>query len=211
MTGTLVQDFFAGVESRRNAWPAGRADLHWHLLFDEATVHRTLVEPYREITHQPGLASVAARWLHCTILHAGPVAEYREQQLADIVERVTKECENTRAFDLVFDRPSVGTVAVECAARPGEPARQLWEITARVDAEVTGDRYPLIPAVYYPHVSLAYGTAGDVRADRRALKVALSDHPGEPVRLRADRLCLVAQSHDRRHITWTPIAEVPLH
>lgn len=75
----------------------------------------------------------------------------------------------------------------------------------------------MIPAVYYPHVSLAYGshrelhqTGARVHADRRALKVALSDHPGEPVVLRASRLCLVAQSHDRRHITWTPLAEVTL-
>ncbi|GAA2720675.1 MULTISPECIES: 2'-5' RNA ligase family protein [Streptomyces] len=210
MNGTLVNDFFAGVESRRNAWPAGRADLHWHLLFDTTAVHQKLVEPYRAITHRPGLAPVAAPWLHCTVLHAGPVAEYREQQIADIVERVAKECADVAAFDLTFDRPGVGSVAVECAARPGEPARRLWEITARVDAEATGGRHPLVPAVYYPHVSLAYGTAGDVRADRRELKRALSDHPGEPVVLRADRLCLVAQSHDRRHITWTPIAEVAL-
>lgn len=72
MSGSFVEDFFAGVESRRNAWPAGRADLHWHLLFDEETVHRTLVDPYRDITAHSGLAAVAARWLHCTVLHAGP-------------------------------------------------------------------------------------------------------------------------------------------
>ncbi|MFF4534282.1 2'-5' RNA ligase family protein [Streptomyces sp. NPDC001407] len=207
---TFVEDFFAGVESRRHAWPAGRADLHWHLLFDEQAVHDALIAPYRHIADRPGLAPVAAPWLHCTVLHAGPVAEYREQQITDIVERVAKECENLDAFDLTFDRPTIGTVAVECAARPGEPARRLWEITARVDAEVTGGRYPLIPSVYYPHASIAYGTAAEVRADRRALKQALSDHPGEPVVLRAERLCLVAQSHDRRHITWSPIAEVAL-
>ncbi len=82
-------------------------------------------------------------------------------------------------------------------------------MTARVDAEVTGGRNPRIPTVYYPHLSLAYGTAG-LRPDRRELKAALSDVPGEPVVLRADRLSLVAQRHDRRHITWTPIAEVAL-
>jgi hypothetical protein len=71
----------------------------------------------------------------------------------------------------------------------------------------------LIPADYYPHVSLAYGTPGESHqagADRTALKRVLSDLPGEPVTLRADRLCLVSQVHDRRHITWTHLATIPL-
>jgi hypothetical protein len=46
MTGPFVADFFEAVESRHHAWPAGRADLHWHLLFDETVVNDTLVEPY---------------------------------------------------------------------------------------------------------------------------------------------------------------------
>ncbi|QOV40934.1 hypothetical protein IM697_22705 [Streptomyces ferrugineus] len=56
----------------------------------------------------------------------------------------------------------------------------------------------------------AYGIAGPQRADRRDMKVWLSDHPGQPVTLRAERLHLVAQQHDRLHITWEPIAEVAL-
>ncbi|MEU5053561.1 2'-5' RNA ligase family protein [Streptomyces sp. NPDC021096] len=210
MTGPFMESFFAGVESRRNPWPAGRADLHWHLLFDQEVVREALVELYRAISHRPGLAPVPAPWVHCTLLHAGPVDDYRDEEIDAIVERVSKECQIISPFNLVFDRPTVGTVAVECAARPGEPARQLWELTARADAEITGGRFPLIPAIYYPHLSLAYVTDGPDRPDRRVLKAALSDHRGEPVTLRADRLSLVAQRHDRRHITWTPIAEVPL-
>lgn len=210
MTGPSMADFFARVESRTHPWPAGRADLHWHLMFDETAVREELVEWYRAITHRPGLAPVPAPWVHCTVLHAGPVDQYPEAALTAIIERVAKECEGISPFDLVFDRPAVGTVAVECPARPGEPARRLWELTARVDAEITGGRFPAVPALYYPHLSLAYGIAGPVRPDRRELKAALSDHAGEPVVLRANRLCLVAQSHDRRHITWMPIAEVAL-
>ncbi|MFE7573099.1 hypothetical protein ACFU76_40290 [Streptomyces sp. NPDC057539] len=42
------------------------------------------------------------------------------------------------------------------------------------------------------------------------MKILLSDHPGEPVVLRAERLALVAQSHDRQFITWKHITDVPL-
>jgi len=68
-----VEDFFAQVESRRHAWPAGRDDLHRHLLYDDVLVEEQLVAPYRELTHRPGLAPVPARWMHTTVMHGGPV------------------------------------------------------------------------------------------------------------------------------------------
>lgn len=187
--GRGIEDFFSRVETRRYAWPAGRADLHWHLLFDTGTVQRQLVAPYREITHRPGLAPVPARWAHLTVLHGGPVDAYQDGEIEAITEQVRAAVADLAPFDLVVDRPSVGRVALECPARPGAPARRLWELTAAVDAEVTGGRFPLIPDGYAPHLTLAYGIAGDQRADR---------------------LALVAQSHNRRHITWTPLATVPL-
>lgn len=206
-----VEDFFSRVESRRHAWPAGREDLHWHLLYDEALVEERLVVPYRELTHRPGLEPVPARWVHATVMHGGPVDQYTEAEITAIVDRVGEACATISPFDLIYDRPSVGTVALECPARPGAPARRLWELTAGIDADVTGGRFPRIPDDgYYPHVSLAYGIGGTDRADRRAMKAWLSDHPGGPVVLRATHLSLVAQRHDRRHITWNPVAVVPL-
>ncbi|WP_128381302.1 hypothetical protein [Streptomyces cavernae] len=206
-----VEDFFAGVESRQHSWPAGRDDLHWHLLHDAALVEEQLLVPYRELTHRPGLAPVPARWIHTTVMHGGPVDQYTASEITTIVERVGKSCTTIAPFDLIYDRPSCGMVGVECVARPGAPARRLWELTTGIDADVTGGRFPRIPAdSYYPHASLAYGVGGPERADRRAMKAWLSDHPGGPVVLRATHLSLVAQRHDRRHITWDPIAVVPL-
>ncbi|WP_329169394.1 2'-5' RNA ligase family protein (plasmid) [Streptomyces sp. NBC_01267] len=205
-----MEDFYAEVEARAHAWPANRPDLHWHILFDPAVVEEKLVGPYRELTHRPGLAPVEARWVHTTVMHGGPVADYKDEELDTIVELVRQECATIAPFDLTFDRPAIGRVAVECAARPGAPARRLWQLTTQIDVDVTGGRNPVMPAGYYPHQSLAYGMAGEVRADRRAMKVLMSDHPGEPVTLRADKLSLVAQAHDRQFITWEHIVDVPL-
>ncbi|MFE7570674.1 hypothetical protein ACFU76_27575 [Streptomyces sp. NPDC057539] len=44
-----MEDFFTGVEQRAHAWPAGRADLHWHILFDPEVLREQLVAPYREV------------------------------------------------------------------------------------------------------------------------------------------------------------------
>lgn len=47
-------------------------------------------------------------------------------------------------------------------------------------------------------------------ADRGALKVLLSDLPGEPVTMPVTTLTLVAEWHDRREIRWDVLAEAPL-
>jgi hypothetical protein len=84
-------------------------------------------------------------------MHGGPVDQYTASEIATIADRVGEACATIAPFDLVYDRPSVGTVAVECAARPGAPARRLWELTTGIDSDVTGGRFPRIPADrYYP-------------------------------------------------------------
>ncbi|MFE4664572.1 2'-5' RNA ligase family protein [Streptomyces sp. NPDC056716] len=209
MTG--VEDFFVRVESRRHPWPAGRDDLHWHILHDTAAVEERMVRPYRELTDRPGLAPVPARWVHTTVMHGGPADLYTDEEITTIIERVSEASAAITSFDLTYDRPTAGTVAVECLARPGISARRLWELITRIDADTTGRRFARIPAEnYYPHVSLAYGIGGPARADRRAMKAWLSDHAGDPCTLPATHLSLVAQRHDRRHITWSPIAVIPL-
>ncbi|MFF2941255.1 hypothetical protein ACFVSQ_15580 [Streptomyces niveus] len=40
-----MDDFFAKVMGRTHAWPAGRRDLHWHLLPSKEEAE-ALTEPY---------------------------------------------------------------------------------------------------------------------------------------------------------------------
>ncbi|MBO8189241.1 2'-5' RNA ligase family protein [Streptomyces spirodelae] len=205
-----MEDFFAAVESRVHAWPAGRADLHWHALFDTEEVRRCLTESYEGLTHRPGLEPVEPEWVHMTVLHSGPHTEATAQELAGITERVRKAAADIEPFDVTFALPTIGSTAVECVGRPGPPARRLWEETWQATRAVVGDRWPLIPKTYHPHVTLAYGTARAAAADRAQMKAWLSDHGRGEVVLRASALTLVAQSHDRRRITWEVLETVPL-
>ncbi|MFE1949992.1 2'-5' RNA ligase family protein [Streptomyces sp. NPDC059524] len=202
-----MEDFFARVEHH---WPAGRKDLHWHILHEPSLAHEQLVAPYRHVADQPGIAPVDARWLHTTLMHGGPVDEYKPDEIDQIVDLVRTECAAISPFTLVYDRPAVGVVALESAARPAHDARRLWELTTRIDRQVTGGRFETRPASFYPHTSLAYGITGPDRPDRHGMKVLLSDVDAGPVPMRVIRISLVAQSHDRRHITWDHIADVPL-
>jgi 2'-5' RNA ligase len=200
-----VDSFFDRVTGR---WPAGREDYHWHVI-PPAVVARALVEPYRELTTgREGLAPVAPEWVHVTLLHSAPVDQLSDGEVAQIVDRVRTRCATVPAFTLTLDRPHIAGVAVECPGRPGAPARRLWQMLAEVTGEVTGGRIPTLPAVYYPHTSLAYGTANGV--DHRPMKLWLSDCDAGPVSFPVTQVSLVAQSHDLRYITWRHILDVEL-
>ncbi|MBO2461517.1 2'-5' RNA ligase family protein [Actinomadura violacea] len=206
-----MDDFFAGVESRKDAWPAGRADLHWHVLFDTEQVRTALTDPYTELTHRPGIEPVAPEWLHMTVLHSGPQDDASAVEIARIIEGVRVCAADIDPFTVTFSQPSPGNVAIECLGRPGPPARALWEMTWQQTRAVVGDRWPWIPGTYWPHVSLGYAAGPEAAGvDRAALKAWLSDHGRGEVTLRADRLVYVGQYHDRREIRWSVLAEIPL-
>ncbi|MEU1813540.1 2'-5' RNA ligase family protein [Micromonospora aurantiaca (nom. illeg.)] len=199
-----MDSFFDRVTHR---WPAGRRDYHWHILPPLQQARAALFEPYRELTHREGLIPVEPAWYHVTVLHSAPVQQVTDGELEQIVAGVRQRCAAEAPFDLTVDRPAVGSVAVECAARPGAPARRLWQATVEASTAVIGDRVPVLPAVYYPHMSLAYATD---HVDHRPMKVWLSDHDIAPVTILVEHISLVAQSHNGRRITWHHILDVPL-
>ncbi|WP_181785316.1 2'-5' RNA ligase family protein [Streptomyces phytophilus] len=207
--GNIVKDFFDAVESREHAWPAGREDLHWHLL-PQPSVSQALTEGYQAAASLPGMAPVAPEWIHITVQHGAPMAAYREGEVEAIKTGVAERARAMQPVEVTLARPAFGTVALECGGHPGEPARRVWEMACAVHEEVTGHRFPRIPALSYPHASLAYGTSQAPLLNRAQAKVVLSDLPGDPVALRLDTLTLVAQSHDRRYITWRELASVKL-
>lgn len=205
-----MDDFFQRVEGRQHAWPAGRRDLHWHVLFPVDEVRRKLTKPYQGLSHRAGIEPVAPEWAHMTVLHSGPEDEATAAEISQITDRISKHARRIAPFDVTFAQPAVGNVAIECLGRPGTPARALWEATWSATHAVVGERWPRIPANYYPHISLGYATAAAEKADREAMKVWLSDHGQGEVTLRAQRLVFVAQWHDRRRILWDTLADLPL-
>ncbi|MFF2820458.1 2'-5' RNA ligase family protein [Kitasatospora cineracea] len=205
-----MDDFFTRVTTRRNPWPTGRRDLHWHVLPDPVTA-RALAGTWHAAAAHPGLNPVPEQWLHVTVLHAGPTSEASGEQIQAMADLVREQARHVAPFDLLLGRPQVGTVALECAGTPGAPARRLWELTAAATRAVFGNEPPLLPALYYPHCSIAYAGPDGHLADRTALKALLSDVPGGPVTIPVTRLALVSQWHDGRSlIQWEPLLEIPL-
>ncbi|MFD8335626.1 2'-5' RNA ligase family protein [Streptomyces solisilvae] len=199
----MMESFFGRVSG---VWPAGRRDLHWHIL---PTPDETaeLIAPYKGISG-PGLSRVPADWMHCTLLHA--VGLGRDAVDIDaLLDDVQTSAQNLEPVILTFDRPYVGAVAVEVSGWPGSPFRTLVDTVSEATAR-TGAAHSAAPS-RYPHMSLGYTTADADALDAVALRAALSEIE-QPLSATvvANRIHLVEQWHDGEYIRWTPIAEVPL-
>ncbi|MEU6664271.1 2'-5' RNA ligase family protein [Streptomyces sp. NPDC046821] len=201
-----MESFFARVGK---VWPAGRRDLHWHLLPSPEEAEKLLSAYPADRFSRPGLVRVPSEWLHCTLVHAvGMTAEHVD---VDALIAGTQElARQTRPFRLTFDRPAVGPVAVEISGWPGEPFTSLVDgLTALLD-EHHGGEFKLA-ASRYPHMSIAYTAAGAEAVDAGDLRQSLA-HLDGPLShtLHATRLHLVEQWHDGSTITWRTLASLPL-
>ncbi|MBV9793359.1 MAG: hypothetical protein JO016_05400 [Actinobacteria bacterium] len=200
-----MEDFFATLTSW---WPPGRPDLHWHLLPAPAPVAAGLTAHYRELTHRPGLAPVDPRWCHVTVQDIAPADEVSPDEVDRIVAQVRRAVAGLAAPELTLGPPEIGRLGLGCPVSPAGPARRLWEITVAASQQVTGERFPVRPAAYRPHLSLAYGVA---RTSDEPLRDWLATHPARTAAFTAGKLSLVAQSHDASGaITWRPVADVTL-
>ncbi|MEU6406201.1 2'-5' RNA ligase family protein [Streptomyces sp. NPDC046985] len=198
-----MENFFERVTP---FWPAGRRDLHWHILPTPAEAE-ALAAPYQEIT-APGLRRVPVEWMHCTLLHAIGLSR-STVDIAALLDDVRSAAQHVEPVVLTFDRPAVSAVGVEISGWPGAPFTTLVDIvTAAMDR--TGAVYKPGPS-RYPHISLGYTSTGAEALNAVTLKTALAsiDQPLSGNVL-ANRLHLVEQWHDGGRIVWTPIAEVPL-
>ncbi|MFI8515938.1 2'-5' RNA ligase family protein [Streptomyces sp. NPDC085460] len=198
-----MESFFQRVSG---FWPAGRRDLHWHILptLQEAAA---LAAPYEGI-YRPGLVRVPLQWQHCTLLHAvglAPEDVDTDALVADARGRLAA----VEPFTLTFDRPSVGTVAVEISGWPGRPAADLVDTLTQATLR-TGAACRIAPSAS-PHTSIAYTGAGAEALERAELAAALAGIDGPlSSTVHVDRVHLVAQWHDGAHIQWEQIATVPL-
>ncbi|WP_405196275.1 2'-5' RNA ligase family protein [Streptomyces anulatus] len=198
-----MESFFDRVG---RVWPAGRRDLHWHILptpYEAAT----LLTPYSGFT-RPGLPGVPVEGMHCTLLHTVGLAR-TDIDLGPLLEDVGAYARTVRPFALTFDRPAIGNVAVEVSGWPQFPFGSIVEhLTAAMTR--TGGTFKAAPS-RYPHMSVAYTSNGAENLEAAGLKSELAAIDG-PLSgtVFADRLHLVEQWHDGRHIMWEPLAVVPL-
>lgn len=199
-----MEDFFATVTEH---WPAGQEDYHWHVLPGTELARERLARPYGELTNQPGLAPVRPEYMHVTVQHIGPVRGIEADELRELVGRVRSGCSSVASFAVTAGRAEVWETSIVCPLRPGYLLGTLWQLVTSASRAVSGARLDVRPAVYHPHLTLAYATA---HVDHAPLRAWLADSDAAEVALPVTRLVLVAQQHDGREITFRVVDEVVL-
>ncbi|MFE6979281.1 2'-5' RNA ligase family protein [Streptomyces sp. NPDC057682] len=146
--------------------------------------------------------------MHCTLLHAVGLAR-TGVDLEGLLKNVGAFARTVEPFVLTFDRPAIGNVAVEISGWPQNPFASIVDYLTGAMTRA-GSVFKAAPS-RYPHMSVAYTSDGAELLEAAGLKAELSaiDGPLSGTVL-ADRLHLVEQWHDGRHITWEPVAVVPL-
>ncbi|MGW2089079.1 2'-5' RNA ligase family protein [Streptomyces sp. NPDC001880] len=200
-----MENFFSRVG---RVWPAGRRDLHWHILPTPAEAS-ALAAPYKGLAAPRGLASVPVDGMHCTLLHAVGLG-IDDVDTDALLKEVASRMGSVQPFALTFDRPAVGAVAVEISGWPGRQFNGIVDAVTQATARSTDAAFRHAPS-RYPHMSLAYTSDGAEDVDAVTLRAALADIE-QPLSgtVFADRIHLVEQWHDGAHIMWDPIAEVLL-
>lgn len=199
-----MDDFFATVTEH---WPAGQEDYHWHVLPGTELARDRLARPYAELISRPGLVAVRAEYMHVTVQHIGPVGDVAAGELARIVDRVRAGCGGVASFAVTAGRAEVWETSVVRVLRPGYLLGSLWQLVTSASRDVIGPRLPVRPAVYHPHLALAYATA---HVDQAPMRAWLADSDAAETALPVTRLVLVAQRHDGREITFRVLEEIPL-
>jgi 2'-5' RNA ligase len=199
-----MEDFFADVADR---WPRGREDYHWHVLPGTELARDHLARPYRELTAWPGLMPVRPEHMHVTVQHLAPTAEITSAEVEAIATLVAERCAYIAPFAVTASRAQAWETSIVCPLRPGYLLATLWQVTTSAAMEITGGRLGIHPAVYHPHLTLAYATA---RVDTEPMRAWLADCDAGEVALPITRLALVAQRHDGREITFRVLRDIPL-
>ncbi len=145
--------------------------------------------------------------MHVTVQHIGPVQDIAADELAEIVGRVRAGCRSVASFAVTAGRAEVWETSVVCALRPGYLLGTLWHLVTSTSRAVTGPRLDIIPAVYHPHLALAYATA---HLDQAPMRAWLTDCDAAETALPVTRLVLVAQQHNGREITFRVVDEIAL-
>ena len=190
----------------RPGWSVGRRRLAWHLTVERQSDLHLLVAAYQEaLAPWPTLEPVPLPWLHMTLVDVGPVADVSQEQVADMIARVSSVVTELPPLHLAFARL---LLLSESACLLPEPAERIADWRDAVDRAVHDarpdePRPARSPDGLPPHLSIAYANGAE---DGAALLAALRNVDAQPSLGVEPTLSLIEIHRDNGFYEWRTLA-----
>ena len=186
----------------------GKVDWNFNLIFDDQPQVAELTKEFGQLIDHPGLyPPVPTKWLHATVLRAGVVSEFTEEEMLAVVMLLKSSLSEVEFPEFMLGHWWLwgGNVVLHIA--PEDPLQKLFSLVVKTMESVVGkDRMPT-PDKFIPHITLAY-----CRAYNEELEVykQLSAKLIRPVSFKVTSMPLIKQSAVYGHYEWEVIDNIPL-
>jgi 2'-5' RNA ligase len=192
----------------------GSADREYGLLWwlvllgSDAQLRSAAQAAQSRISHFPGLHMTPLRWLHLTVLIAGPADQISEHARNDMLAIARSSLSGTGPITIELSRIFYHAEAIVLTANPAEALSPIREAAQRATQAVTGhsgtdDRSS---PEWMPHVTLCYSTS--IQPAQPIVTALGKEIPNCEVSI--DNLSLVIQQGAEWLWNWSPAGAVSL-
>jgi 2'-5' RNA ligase len=186
-------------------WGGHRAGLSyedsvcWHLLLgSDASVRAVVADAQQRIARFGGMHMTPLRWLHVTVLLAGPVAAITPDDMGEMLARATTALSRIAPPTVTLERDLYYREGITLGVSPAAALSPVLEAARAATREVTGTSGSAEDDAWMPHVTLCYSTSEQPAAPVIAeLGMAI---PAREVTI--DRLSLVVQNGPEQLWDW---------
>lgn len=197
-------------------WRDGNGDadpgygmLYWHVLLGGNPQVRMAAQAVQSrLSNLRGLHMTPLRWLHLTVLTAGPADQIPDDARSEMLAIARSSLSETEPITIELSRILYHPEAIVLAARPAEVLMPIREAALRATQAVTGhsgadDRSS---PKWIPHVTLCYST----RVQPAQPIIAALGKRLLSCRISIDTLSLVVQQGAEWLWNWSPAGDVSL-
>jgi 2'-5' RNA ligase len=187
----------------------GEGLIYWHVLLGgNADVVALAREAQQRLAAFPGLHMTPLRWLHMTVLIAGPASGISEDALQDLAGTASQILAEIPPVTVTLGKVLYHPEAIMLAARPADCVQAVAEAVGRATRQVTGGAGRAgnkLPST--PHVTICYSEAR--QAAGPVIEALGYQLPARQARIGA--VSLVDQRGPERLWDWHVRATIPLH
>jgi 2'-5' RNA ligase len=196
-------------ENGRDAVDPEHGVVYWHVLLGDVPQLRAAVQIARDrLKNFTGLHMTPLKWLHLTVLIAGPADQISRNAVDDMLAAARLSLSGVTPITIDLSRVFYHPEAIVLTAQPGQALMPIREAAQKATLAIreSNGMDEMLPLPWMPHVTLCYST--DVQPAEPIIAALGKELPSCKVTI--DTLSLVIQQGPERLWRWSPIGAVSL-